>query len=215
MNKLDIITIDGPAGSGKSTVARTVADKLDRLYIDSGAMYRALTLKCLNEKIEFNKENILKEAKNIDIKLENKKVYLNGVDVSLEIRTPEVSSEIYLVAEIAEVRDIMVELQRKTAENNKCVMEGRDIGSVVFPDAKYKFYLDASVEERAKRRAGEYKQKNIIFDEDKLKSDIIERDNKDKNRDVGALKIVSDSIVIDTTSMSIDDVVSKILEKII
>ena len=188
--KINVIAIDGPAGSGKSTVAKGVAKKLGYLYIDTGAMYRALTLKALEENVDIHNEDLLIElSRNLDVRLETKngslKVFLEGEDVTDEIRTLSISQKVKFIARVKGVRQNMVRLQRTLAQNSTgSVMEGRDIGTVVFPDAKYKFYLDASIEERVKRRFKEFESKDINVSLADIEKDVRERDHTDKTRDV-------------------------------
>jgi cytidylate kinase len=209
-----IITIDGPAGSGKSTVSKILAKKLGLLYIDTGAMYRALTLKAMRAGVNLEDEDALTGlAKSVKIKLEGRsdlKVTLDGEDVSVEIRKPEVTANVRYIARTPGVRKEMVKLQRALGRSSGGVLEGRDIGTVVFPDAKYKFFLDASEEERAKRRNKDLVILGASEDVERTKKDIIERDASDINRSVGALKKAGDAVYIDTTGMTIDEVVGKI-----
>ena len=210
-----IIAIDGPAGSGKSTVSKMIAKKLDLLYIDTGAMYRALTLKAMKRGIDLKDQKSLVDlAKTTKIELKDDKgglsVYLDGEDVSVPIRTPEVTANVRYIAGTPGVRRGMVKLQRALGQKSGGVLEGRDIGTVVFPDADYKFYLDASPEERAKRRYKDMVALGAGQEVDRIKKDIIERDASDVNRSVGALKKAGDAIYIDTTDLSIEEVVGRI-----
>ncbi|MBU1726917.1 MAG: (d)CMP kinase [Candidatus Omnitrophica bacterium] len=213
-----IIAIDGPAGAGKSTIAKLIAQKLGFLYIDTGAMYRALTLKVLDDKIDINRpEQIIALAKKSDIDLLNNpdgsiKVLLDDVDVSLPIRDPRITKYVSDVAKIKEVREIMVNLQRKFGQRGDCVLDGRDIGTVVFPNADKKFYLDAHFEERVNRRHKELNGmgKGIAFGD--VKADLANRDNIDSTREVAPLKRADDAIYVDTTKMSIDEVVQVLLK---
>jgi cytidylate kinase len=211
-----VIAIDGPAGAGKSTVAKIIANKLNFLYVDTGAMYRVLTLKAMREKIPWdNKEKLIEMAKNTEIELyqdgEKYRVFMDGEDVSEEIRKEEVSKNTSYIASILEIRKILWEKQRNFREKYDIVMEGRDIGTKVFPDAKIKIYLDASVEERAKRRYLQLKEMGIEEDIEKIKKEIIERDKKDKNREIAPLIKTDDYYYIDTTDLTIDQVVEKIM----
>lgn len=214
MNK--IIAIDGPAGSGKGTIAKLLAEKLNLLNIDTGATYRSLALLVLRNNIDLNeKYKIIELAKNIEIEeTKDGKVFLNKEDVTKEIRTKEVTNIVSQVSTIVEVRELMVELQRKLANNNDCVMEGRDITTVVLPNANYKIYLDASIEERAKRRYKENKEKNIECTYEEIYENIKFRDENDMNKPVGALKRTDEQFYVDTSEKSIEDVVNIIIDYI-
>lgn len=212
-----IIAIDGPAGAGKSTIAKRLAKVLNIAYLDTGAMYRALTLKALRNAVNLEKEEeLVSLAQKTTIDLEDisagLKVLLDGEDVSEEIRTPEVTNHTFYAARSARVREILVELQRKIGGEKSVVAEGRDIATVVFPKADFKFYLDADFRERSRRRIKELKEKGQKFDEKKLAMDLKDRDLKDMTRAAGPLKKAQDAIFIDSTSLSIEQVVDKILE---
>ncbi len=211
-----VIAIDGPAGSGKSTVSKKVASKLGLMYIDTGAMYRALTLKAVRENIGLEDESsLIRLASSTKIDLKEKggvlKVILDGEDVSSLIRTPELTNKVKYIARVPGVRAEMVRLQRSIGERHGAALEGRDIGTVVFPDADYKFYLDADVDERARRRYKELRElgQNVTLED--IKKDVVRRDSSDMTRSVGALKKAPDAIFIDTTRLSVDGVVDKIL----
>ena len=211
-----IVGIDGPAGSGKGTVTKRVANELGLVNIDTGSTYRCVALEVLNQNVTLeDKERIIEIAKNINIEIEpNKdgdKVFLNGEDVTLKIRSKEVTSVVSQVSSIKEVRFEMVNLQRKLAEGKNVIMEGRDICTYVFPNADVKIYLDASVEERAKRRFKENQEKGINMTYEEVYESIRLRDENDKNKEIGALKIAEDSIIVDTTSLTIEQVVDKII----
>ncbi|MCM8772981.1 MAG: (d)CMP kinase [Candidatus Omnitrophica bacterium] len=211
-----VVAIDGPAGAGKSTVAKIVAKKLKFLYVDTGAMYRALTLKAMKLGIPWNeKEKLIEMAKNTKIELldnDKYRVLLDGEDVSEEIRKEEVSKNSDYVASILEIRQILWGKQRDFREKYNIVMEGRDIGSKVFPDAQLKIFLDASVEERAKRRYLQLKGMGIEINLEEIKKEIIKRDERDKNREIAPLIKSDDYYYIDTTNLTIEEVVEKIIK---
>ena len=212
-----IIAIDGPAGSGKGTVAKIIAKKSNSTYIDTGAMYRCVALEAINKKVKIEeKEKIQKllDYINIDLKQENGKlkIYLNNKDVSNEIRTEEISKLVSSYSAIDIVRDKMVKLQREMGVSKDIVMEGRDIGTVVFPNADVKIYLDATPEERARRRFKQNQEKGINSNYEEILSEIKIRDERDMTREISPLKKASDAVYIDSTNLSIDEVVYKILE---
>lgn len=212
-----VVGIDGPAGSGKGTVTKKVANELGLINIDTGITYRCVALQVLNENVELeDTEKIIEIAKRIQIEIDNTPngdiVYLYGKDVTKEIRSKEVTKIVSPVSSIKEVRFLMVDMQRKLAEGKNVIMEGRDICTYVFPNADVKIYLDASIEERAKRRFKENKEKNIDMTYEEVYENIRKRDENDKAKEIGALKVAEDSIVVDTTSLSIDQVVEKIIE---
>lgn len=216
MSKLNI-AIDGPAGAGKSTIAKIISKKLGIIYLDTGAMYRAVALKAINEGINTRDAAALEKlAQNIDISIiyqdSVQLVLLDGNDVSGQIRTPEVSKGASDVSAVPAVRLKMVELQRNIAKNADVVMDGRDIGTFVLPDASLKIFLTASIDERAKRRYEEQLSKGmtgILLDE--VKKDIEYRDKNDSERAFAPLSKAQDAIEVDTTNSSIDEVVSKII----
>lgn len=214
-----IVAIDGPAGSGKGTITKLVGKKLDLIYVDTGAMYRCASLYMIRNDIKLDEiDRIAEMLENIDIKQvrdENSdRFYLNGEDVSDKIRTKEVNDIVSQVSHIVIVREKMVELQRKMAESANIIMEGRDIGTNVFPNAEVKIYLDASAEERANRRMKQNEEKGIEMSYEEILENIKFRDNNDKTSSVAPLKQAEDAIYVDTTSLTIDEVVDKI-EKII
>ncbi|TYQ15405.1 UNVERIFIED_CONTAM: cytidylate kinase [Acetivibrio alkalicellulosi] len=219
MNKKIIsIAIDGPAGAGKSTIAKSISSKLGILYLDTGAMYRAVALKANRENIDTkNKDELSKLVKSIDIKViyshGEQKVYLDGEDVTAHIRTPEVSLGASNVATVPDVRIKMVELQREIASDNSVVMDGRDIGTYVLPKADVKIFLTADVKERAKRRYSEQVLKGVTnITLEAVLEDIEYRDKNDSSREFAPLSKASDAIEIDTTNMKIEEVVNTILE---
>ncbi len=206
-----IVAIDGPAGSGKGTVTKIIAEKMNLQYIDTGAMYRCVALKMLEEKVSLEeKEKIKQILDNIEIDLKGTAVFLNGKEVTKEIRSVEVSNFSSPVSTISFVREKMVELQRTLANGKNIIMEGRDIGTVVFPNADVKIYLDATSEERAKRRVEQNEKNGLESNYNQILKDIIERDNRDMNREISPLRKADDAILVDTTSLSIDKVVEKI-----
>lgn len=210
-----IVAIDGPAGTGKGTVTKILSKKLGLINIDTGATYRCVTLDMINKKIkieELDKIKELLETIQIEFKNENgnQLVFLNGEDVTKKIRSAEVSDLVSQVSSIKEVRLKMVDLQRKMAEGKDVIMEGRDIGTYVFPTAEVKIYLDADLEERAKRRFKQNKENGIDIPYDEILESIRTRDENDKKKEMGALKVAHDAEVIDGTSMSIEEVVNAI-----
>ena len=211
-----IVAIDGPAGSGKGTIASILSKKLNLVNIDTGATYRCVALKALrnNLKVE-DKDEIIKLSNNIDIKFDlNNNVYLDGENVTKEIRSKDVTNIVSPISSIVEVRKNMVDLQRKLGNSNNVVMEGRDITTVVFPNADYKFYLDATLEERVNRRYKEYQEKNIDMSYDEIYENIKSRDYNDSHKEVGSLTRTDDQIYIDSTNLTIDEVVEKFIEAI-
>jgi len=216
-----VITIDGPAASGKSTISRLVANKLKFLYIDTGAMYRALTLAAMEQGDGLKDEealiNLISQIR-IDLKNDQKnnlRVILDERDVTKKIRTPRVTARVFYVASAAGVRKEMVKLQRKIARGRKAVVEGRDIGTIVFPKASRKFYLDADFKERAKRRYRQLRKKGIVPPALKrLEQEILKRDNYDVTRKVAPLRLAEDATYIDTTNLNINEVVDAVLSYI-
>lgn len=213
------IAIDGPAAAGKSTVAKNIAKKLNIVYIDTGAMYRALTLKALDKNIDIKDEQALIQLLNAtEIELmqqENEqKVLLDGHDVTEDIRNQKVTKAVPYVAEHKQVREELVRRQRKLADRISVVMDGRDIGTHVLPDAELKIFLIASVEERAKRRHKENVEKGFPSDLKQIMKEIKERDERDSNRATSPLVQAEDAIAIDTTSLSIEEVTEKILQEV-
>ena len=208
-----VVAIDGPAASGKGTIASLLAEKLNLETIDTGAMYRAVTLYAIENKLVDEKE-IVEAAKNLKIELKDDKVFLNDKDVSKEIRTPEVTELVPTISSIYEIRLLLIDLQREIAKGKNVIMEGRDITTVVFPDAEYKFYLDATLEERARRRLIDYQKsgKNMTFEE--VKEEIKARDKADMEKEFGALKRTDDQIYIDSTNMNTDEVVKEMIKYI-
>lgn len=204
------IAIDGPAGAGKSTVAQRVAKRLNMTYIDTGAMYRAVTLKA-HARNKNTAHEIVEMLKDTSIDIKNNKVILDGEDVTEKIRSRQVTQKVSDIAKIPEVRFVMVEMQKKMAERKGVIMDGRDIGTTVLPDAKYKFFLTADLKERARRRFEEFKQKGQNVELEQIEKDILERDLQDSKRECSPLLAAKDAIIIDTTLKSIQEVVDEII----
>ncbi|KAB2454858.1 (d)CMP kinase [Bacillus sp. CH126_4D] len=216
MDKRISIAIDGPAAAGKSTVAKVVAKKLSYVYIDTGAMYRTITYAALEQKVDIeNEEKLMEVVKNVNIDFQQGEntqlVFLNGQDVSEVIRTPEVTNRVSIVAKHRLVREEMVRRQQELAEKGGVVMDGRDIGTHVLPDAEVKIFMLASVEERAERRHLENMNKGFDSNLEQLKKEIAQRDKLDSEREVSPLKKADDALELDTTSLSIEEVVQKIM----
>lgn len=213
------VAIDGPAGSGKSTAAKEVARELGFIYLDTGAMYRAVALYCIQNNVDTKNITAVENSLNkINIALDycsvtkTQRIYLNCEDVSDKIRTQTVAAAASDVAAIQAVRTFLVGLQRDFAVNENIIMDGRDIGTCVLPNASVKIYMDADVSERAKRRCGELEAKGIQFDFDKIKEEIIIRDENDKNREFSPLKMADDAVFFDSTNKTIQDVKNDIIK---
>ena len=210
-----IVAVDGPAGSGKGTVTKQIEKELGFLNLDTGATYRCVALQVLKEKVDIkNEKKITEISNNIDIKIDNTGdkdiILLNGEDVSKEIRSKEVTAIVSQVSSIIPVREKMVEVQRKLAVGKNVIVEGRDIGTVVFPNADIKIYLDASQEKKKKRRYDENLEKNINTSYEEVLENIKMRDYNDMHKKFGALKRADGAIYIDTTNMTINEVVDKV-----
>ena len=210
------IAIDGPAGAGKSTIAKLAAEKLGYIYIDTGAMYRAVTWKVLDTGVEPTDDNIVRVAEKLDVSLRFVKdavrVFADETDVTEAIRMPEVTALVSKVAQLGPVRAKMVELQRKMAAEGGVVMDGRDIASHVLPNADVKIFLTASIEERALRRWKEMKAKGYEEPIEKMKDEIVARDKADSERAISPLVRVPEAVLLDTTGMPIERVVEKVME---
>ena len=217
MNKI-IISIDGPAGSGKSTTARLVAKKLRISYLDTGSMYRAVTLYLINNNYTLDTVNVMELMDDINLDIsdsaDEESIILNGVDVTPSLRSLEVSRLVSNISSNNLVRKKMVEIQRNISSNKSIVVDGRDIGTVVFPNADHKFFITASIEERAKRRFEQLNMENSHETIDSIMKEIESRDQLDSTREISPLKKASDAILIDTTDLEIDEQVNLILNKV-
>jgi cytidylate kinase len=202
-----IIAIDGPSGAGKSTVAKLLSKELEFEYIDTGAMYRALAYKAYIQGIDINESEIAEMLQTTDIDYHDNRIFLDGKDVENLIREEAISIAASKISALKIVREKMVDLQRKIAANKNAVLEGRDIGTIVFPDADYKFFITAPVEERARRRYEQLKANMIEADYDSVLKDMIKRDQNDSAREYSPLKIADDAILIDTGRMDLAEVV--------
>ena len=204
------IAIDGPAGSGKSTISKIIATKLGIEYIDTGAMYRAITLKAIQLGIDIDDENQYHFLESTSLDICNGRFIMDGVDVSDEIRSVEVTNAVSTPSKMAKVREYLVEYQQKISNSKNCIMDGRDIGTTVLPDANVKIYLTASSDARARRRYDELKAKGEECDLQKIKEDIEQRDYQDMHRDISPLKQADDAVLVDSSDMGIDEVVEAI-----
>ena len=215
-----IVAIDGPAGSGKGTVTKEIAKRMGLINLDTGATYRCVALASLKHGIKLEEEDkIVSLIDDLDIEFKYDKddfirVYLNGEEVTSEIRSFEVNQIVSTISSIVRVRLKMVDLQRKMAEGKDVIMEGRDIGTYVFPNADVKIYLDADVEERAKRRFNENQEKGIDVSFEDVLENIKKRDENDKHKEIGSLKIAEDAVIVDSTKLSIEEMADAV-EKII
>lgn len=218
MQKSIIIAIDGPAASGKSSVAKKIADILGYLYVDTGAMYRAITFYALEHGIENDDDEVINAARKIKLDLKYKNgltsVFIDGIDVTDKIRTPKVNAKVSDISKIKEVRTELVRLQRRFSENTNLIVEGRDTTTVVFPNADLKIYLTAETDERAKRRFLEFKEKGEDIVLEDVKKSLQNRDTIDSSREVSPLKKADDAIEIDTTNMTIEEEIEKIVTRV-
>ena len=205
-----IIALDGPSGSGKSTIANILAKKLKISYLNTGSMYRAVTLFFLENNIKKSDKIDIDLLRKINIDIKEDRVFLNGKDVSEKIRNKEVTENVSWVSSISLVRKYLVDMQRKISQNKSIILDGRDIGTVVFPNAKYKFFLVASSEIRAKRR---YEQNEIDKSLEEIQKDIEKRDYLDSHREISPLKKAEDAIEIDSSNLTIDETIEEIINK--
>lgn len=212
-----IVAIDGPAGSGKGTVTKLIAKRMGLINLDTGATYRCVALEAIRRGLTLeDKDKIIDLVDDLEIEFEyendNIKVFLNGKEVTSEIRSMEVTKIVSQVSSIVAVRLKLVELQRKMAKGKDVIMEGRDIGTYVFPNADVKIYLDADVEERAKRRFKENQEKGIESSYEEILENIKIRDENDKNKEIGALKIADDAIIVDSSKLTIEEMTNRVEE---
>lgn len=218
MQKFIIIAIDGPAASGKSSLAKYLADRLNFLYVDTGAMYRAITYFAINNNIANDEQALVESTKKINLSLEYKNgithVYIDGNDVTEKIRSPRVNSKVSDVSRIQGVRTELVKLQQKFGEQNNLIVEGRDTTTVVFPNADLKIFLTADVKERAKRRHKEFLEKGVKISLDEVEKSIMNRDKIDSGREVSPLTKADDAVEIDTTNLTIEEEIERIIEKV-
>jgi len=210
-----IITLDGPAGAGKSTVARRLADKLGLKFLDTGAMYRAFTWAALERAVDLrDSAALVRLIRGCLLDFDRGRVMLDGWDITDEIRAERVTKNAVFLADPPAVREELVRLQREFGREGGLVTEGRDQGTVVFPDADFKFYLDAAIDVRAQRRVEELKKRGEPATLKEISSGIADRDDRDRRRQVGALKVPEGAIIVDTSRMTIDEVVNELLERI-
>lgn len=218
MSKNVVIAIDGPAGAGKSTVAKHLSQMLNYVYVDTGAMYRAITFIALRENVAEDIDKIIKIAQNADVRLQFEngvtRVFINDEEVTDKIRTPEVNAKVSDISKIPEVREQMVKIQRRLGGDTNIIAEGRDITTVVFPEATIKVFLTATLEERAKRRHKELWEKGTQLTLEEVRDNIADRDRIDSGREVSPLMKAEDAVEIDSTDMTIPDEIYKILDMI-
>ncbi len=213
--KKDIVTIDGPAGAGKSTVSRELAKRLGYTFLDTGAMYRAVAWAALEKGIDLADSKGLEElCKGLELKIEASGIYVNSRDVSSLIRTPEIDRAASDVSRTPVVRDFLGKLQRQIGQKGKIVAEGRDMGTVVFPDARYKFFLTATPEERARRRQKQLEEqgKNVVYHN--ILMQIISRDEADASRSLAPLKPAVDAEIIDSSNLGLEEVIQRMIKKL-
>lgn len=213
------VAIDGPSGAGKSSIAKSASEALGFVYVDTGALYRTVALNAAQKGAAFDdKENVIASLDDLEVTLGfvngTQHVYLNGTDVSDQIRTPEISMGASAVSAIAQVREFLFQLQRDLAEQNNCIMDGRDIGTVVLPDAQVKIFLTASPEIRAKRRLLQLEQKGIHTTFEEVLADVKQRDYNDSHREIAPLKATEESIIVDTSELDLEQSIQKVIQTI-
>lgn len=209
------VAIDGPAGSGKSTISKKIAEKLNLTHIDTGAMYRAITYLALEKGINLDDESEYEFVSKVKIEYKNEKIYANGIDVTTKIRDDKVTKNVSKVSSFPYVRRTLVSIQQEAAKNIDVIMDGRDIGTVVLPNADLKIFLTAHVKERAKRRLKDKEVNNVTQDIEQLAKELQERDLKDSTRKESPLVVATDAIVIDTTNYTIEDTIERITNEIL
>lgn len=207
-----VIAIDGPAGAGKSTISKIVASRLGINYIDTGAMYRAITYKCISQSVSIEDiKSIIEICRETDVDFRDNKIYLDGICVDDKIRSKDITQNVSDIAKIKEVREILVNIQRSIGKKSDVILDGRDVGTCIFPKSRYKFYLVASAEERGRRRYEEMKKKGEKISLEEVIEDIKKRDEIDSTREVSPLTKADDAIEIDTTHIKIEEVVDFIV----
>ncbi|MBI1937053.1 MAG: (d)CMP kinase [Ignavibacteriales bacterium] len=218
MLKKIIIAIDGPAGSGKSTAAKNIAEKLGFTYLDTGAMYRAITFLALQKGIADDVNSVIELARKISLKLKFEngitRVFVDGIEVTEEIRKPEINSKVSDISKIPEVRAEMVKIQKRMGSEGNIIAEGRDVTTVVFPDADFKIFMTATLEERVRRRFKEFQEKNVQISFDEVKANLQMRDEIDSNRTVSPLKKADDALEFDNSKIGIEEELNILLDKI-
>lgn len=218
MLKKIIIAIDGPAGSGKSTAAKNIAEKLGFTYLDTGAMYRAITFLALQKRIADDVNSVIELARKISLKLKFEngitRVFVDGVEVTEEIRKPEVNSKVSDISKIPEVRAEMVKIQKRMGSEGNIIAEGRDVTTVVFPEADFKIFMTATLDERARRRFKEFQEKNVNISLEEVKANLQMRDDIDSNRLVSPLKKADDALEFDNSKIGIEEELNILLDKI-
>ena len=211
MKDVKVITIDGPAGAGKSSIAKAISRDMGFIHVDSGALYRAIGVICKEKGVDLkSEEEVVKVASSLNVEFKGERIFIDGIDFSTKVRTPEAGALASTVARFKGVRDVVVRLIREFASGKKIVIDGRDAGSFIFPDAGVKIYLTASPEERAKRRYKELTEKGFRISYEEILKDVLERDRSDREREFAPLVIPEGAVVIDTTGKSFEEVLSEV-----